>query len=293
MRNCCLSVLLLLTAFALIQAQSGNGNNGNGNGNCDGPLNFLSCVGQPIDQPCHCYEKSRAPANTPQKKIMEYYRDNLVSRNYSAFASFLALDATAHVPQFGIAVHGNAQVTGREAVIVYHQLGDPAVSDRYEILSAEFIEMQQEYNKVFARLTGTYHVLNPAPGRPSVSQTENDWLFTFDPATGEVTDMAFIVDTYWVVTNLQSAFNNTSEFICDGLQTVCVGANTQFSSHADCMAFMQTVPAVLNQAPSLLSGFTRRCRSFHLGLAHTLPQLHCMHVGPLNIGPGSTPCNNY
>jgi len=224
---------------------------------------------------------------------MAYYRDNLVSRNYSAFASFLAIDATAHVPQFGLAVHGNDVVTGREAVIVYHQLGDPNVSDRYEILAAEFIEMQQEYNKVFARLSVTFHVLNPPTGGPSVSTIENDWVFTHNPATGEVTDMAFITDTYWVVTNIQNNFNNTAQYICDGLATTCIGSNAQFSSHADCMAFMNTVPAVNTQAPSLLNGFTRRCRSFHLGLAHTLPQLHCLHVGPLNIGPGVTPCQNY
>lgn len=61
----------------------------------------MRCIGEPLRRKCRCYDATPEEADTPEKAIAQYYAENLISRNYSAFASFLAQDATVHVPFFG------------------------------------------------------------------------------------------------------------------------------------------------------------------------------------------------
>lgn len=188
-------------------------------------------------------------------------------------------------------MHGNQFVTGEQAVIVYHLLGDPAVSDRYELLKSDIVLSLQEEDKVMALVDVRYHILNPGPGIPSLKDTQSIWIFTFHPQTREVTDITIYIDTLFIATSIQASYNTTPEFICSGLEQFCDPAGyPQFSSHAECLAYMDAVPDGMT---GQLSGFNRHCRSFHLELAEQLPQLHCVHVGPQNLGPTITPCQNY
>jgi len=81
------------------------------------------------------------------------------------------------------------------------------------------------------------------------------------------------------------AAQNCSTY-CATIPTVCTGANTQFYTDpavAGCLDICTNVyPKTGN--PGDASGNTFQCRDYHLGLAASLPNVHCVHAGPTGGG---------
>jgi hypothetical protein len=69
--------------------------------------------------------------------------------------------------------------------------------------------------------------------------------------------------------------------LCPGIQFNCVGANQQYASVADCVAYVGSLPTATwdkaNQA-------NIPCVSLHLLLTFMFPDIHCPHVGPTGGG---------
>jgi hypothetical protein len=69
--------------------------------------------------------------------------------------------------------------------------------------------------------------------------------------------------------------------LCPVIQNNCVGANQQYASVADCVAYVGSLPTATwdkaNQA-------NVPCVSLHLLLTFMAPQIHCPHVGPTGGG---------
>ncbi|MCJ1393157.1 hypothetical protein MMC18_006029 [Xylographa bjoerkii] len=69
--------------------------------------------------------------------------------------------------------------------------------------------------------------------------------------------------------------------ICDEAQVRCVGANTQYSSVAQCISVLSAKPfGTFDEA----WGDDVTCRSIHVILTLIDPDLHCPHVGPTGGG---------
>jgi hypothetical protein len=86
--------------------------------------------------------------------------------------------------------------------------------------------------------------------------------------------------------------------LCPGIQNNCVGANQQYASVADCVAYVGTLPTATWDKANQVFDFVVvcclffvslhvacvqaniPCVSLHLLLTFMFPDIHCPHVGP-------------
>jgi hypothetical protein len=244
---------------------------------CNLTADWVHCVGN--NRPCHCFDKRNdiIPYSIEKTIALEYNRIN-VQRTYTDAAYIFDDNIRVTVPPFGI------DFTGSAINIAYLYLGDPDVTDSYLILNSTYTKMVQENNVVTAYGLIYYKNLqdNHIFGSTQVIQ------FVFSNVR-KITYIEFHPDTLSVVSNLPALGNNNVTYVCSRIQNECTGANLQYSSVSSCVSFMNSIP--YGNPFQLGSGYSFLCRAFHEQLARSFPDIHCLHTGPLNLGPFVTPCN--
>jgi hypothetical protein len=82
----------------------------------------------------------------------------------------------------------------------------------------------------------------------------------------------------------------TCDNYCATIATNCTGANTMYTSEANCLATCALwQPGVAGE----MSNNTRACRIYHAGVAAGNPGLHCRHAGPGGDGTCGTNCEGF
>lgn len=242
--------------------------------------------------PCPCYATA-CPQNvgtnipdeslTIEKAIVLEYNRILVDRTYQDAWAFFAPNIVVNVPYFDI------QFIGAGVNVAYLYLGDPDISDQYNILSSEVDLMLQQGLTVFARINITYQNLHTEV----IWTTTNMWLFVFAENHTVIEEDIYIdsLGTYDVL-YATGTLNLDTPTLCESIMTDCVGANLQYGGDVPtCVAFMDTVPTEI--FGQVANGYSVACRSWHEVLARSDPNVHCEHTGPLKLNPIDTPCNNF
>lgn len=258
---------------------------------CALTLAVPACIEQGVDacigssQPCRpCYERPGRSRETVEKAVVDVLNEKLITRDYPSTALYLDENIVLDVPAFGV------HLEGRDKVIGYFALGDPDVSDSYELINATRVtDAQEDLNLItvfsqYLRAVQTNNVFNQ----------QIVWNMQFS-AVHQVTYWVIYPDSLAVANNLLGSLDLNITSICIKTQAACTGANQVYASQAACETFMATLPPIdPTFGPSTLaSQASYGCRSFHLILAFTLPAIHCNHVGPAMVDPIATPCFNW
>lgn len=242
-----------------------------------------ACIGS--SQPCRpCYERPGRLQNTVEKAVVASLNAKLVARDYANTALYLDEDVVLDVPAFGVHLEGRTKVVG------YFALGDPAITDTYELINSTLIkDAQEDLNLIsihsqYLKSVQTGNVFNQQSG----------WNMQFS-AVHQISYWVIYPDSLAVANNLLGTLDLDPNSICTTVQSSCTGPNEQYADQAACVAFMTTLPPIdpTFGLSTIASQASYGCRSFHLKLALIQPEIHCNHVGPLQISPVATPCFNW
>jgi len=274
----------------------GEGGDGGGEGGwghhepCNLTTAWQRCVNH--TEPCPCYAQA-CPQNvgnnipgeslTIEKAMVLEYNRILVERTYQDAWFLFAPDIQVNVPYFDISF------SGAGVNVAYLYLGDPEISDTYNILDSQVDLLLQQGLTVFARINITYQNLHTLV----IWQTTNLWVFTFAENHTVIQEDIYIdsLGTYDIL-YATGTLNLDVPTLCEDIMRDCVGANLQYGgSIPTCEAFMYSVPTDIFGL--VATGDSVECRSWHEVLARSDPNVHCEHTGPLKLNPINTPCNNF
>lgn len=238
-----------------------------------------------ITEPDYC-----EPSSTIEM-ISEMYAHDTLTRNYANFFVYFSPTVTMKV---------NAVATvyeGLPVVYAYHLLGDPLISDVFELLSNEKVTVVSSGNVVMGdwkiRVKSLQLEEGPDPANPlNVYEDNQIHELTFDEY-GRIQTIDLYVDTAKALAYYPTLSSPVIADTCTTIQQHCVGADQQFPDHAACVTFMESIP--YSSGPVVLSvgSNTATCRAFHTSLAIALPEHHCKHTGPYWEGDIiATPCND-
>jgi len=228
---------------------------------------------------CHCYDRACRVRDTVEKEVLKEYNRVLLQRDYAAADLIFADDFVTEVPGF------NIHIAGKLANVAYLTLADPNITDHVEILNSTFLTVVQEENVIMAHLLIT--LKNLIMG--NVFDYNVAWVVTFD-VNHRMQRLIILPDTLAVAVGGQGSIELNRTLVCQRIQAECVGDYQQYASQNDCETFMNTIPETPPSGFPTPQGNTVSCRSWHEHLARTLPEVHCLHTGPLNLGPDVTPC---
>lgn len=273
---------VLVASLFLVAVVSAQGDDMEERTGCT-PTSFLSCIGNTNLCPCYSLPCVRNP-NTVHKAIVADLNDKLVSRDYANTALYLDENIILTVPAFGVTV------VGREKVVGYFALGDPDVSDSYELLVSAITETTQEQLDVVTFMNQTLRAVQTG----TIFSFKAVWNMKFSHRR-QITHWVIYTDSLAIATNLLSSLDPNPATICANIQLDCTGANNQYVDVAACVNFLITLPFIdpTFGLSTIAAQASYGCRSFHEILARTMPNIHCLHVGPQMLTPFSTPCFNW
>jgi len=242
---------------------------------------WKDCIGN--TDPCvkiGCWYWPPVPRNTVQKETIREFLRIIVERRYTDAAAYFALDATVNVPPFGISM------TGLDKILGYLVLGDPDVSDLYEVVNATASTMVQEGDTVFVQVDEYLRVVTTGVIFPP----NTVWEFQFNDLR-QIQTWNVDVDGLSISSQLLPDLDLNPVTVCQDIQQNCVGANQQFANQTECVAALSSI-RVFDGLQSLYVGNHLGCHSFHTILTFARPDIHCLHAGVSVISPIATPCTD-
>jgi len=264
------SLIIMLCVIFTVASATCNGNS------------WQNCVGSTrLFCPCYQIPCLREP-ETVHKRITQELVDIIVERRYNDAANIFDEFITINVSYFGITV------SGVEAAVAYLFLGDPDISDQYEVLNATIVSDAQERRHLFTKVRQYFRVLTTNV----VYTYDAIWELKFNKER-RITEWNIYIDSLQVQVQQGVNLDLNITSVCTNIQNDCSGTNQQFATVQDCITFMSGIPLAPQNPAQIFSGNTVVCRSFHELLARSLPDLHCLHVGTQNLGPFATPCNDF
>jgi hypothetical protein len=221
-----------------------------------------------------------------EKAVTKELNDIIVSRNYPLAGPLFAVDAIVRVPAFNIVLQG------REAIVLYLYLGDPAISDQYQVISSEFSTSLQELSTVVVELDQVLQSVRTG----AFFSPYTTWKMTFNNLN-QIAEWVIGIDSLAIQQNLAGQLDLNTTSLCTLIQTRCTGTNQQYADQASCEAFMNSIPLVPTNPANIFTGLTVTCRSFHSVLFQAPDPLaefiHCPHAGMNPADPLSTPCYDW
>ncbi|XWV26713.1 hypothetical protein QJ857_gp0343 [Tupanvirus soda lake] len=236
----------------------------------------------PTPRECRrCFDSmNQCSEHTVQKRIVQEYFDISVERRYQDARLIFAEDITSRVPSFSISF------TGLEKNIGYLYLNDPDISDQLEILNITILENTQDCDTISSLSRVFYRNVQNSVVFDLIQNVK----FEFNELN-QISLVEIYPDTLKLVTYAGSTTNTNITSVCEHIQNQCVGSNQQYSDLNDCVTYMESIP--FGDVFRLGQGYSFTCRAFHEVLSRSFPDIHCPHVGKLNIDPVHTPCNEY
>eukprot|EP01126_Amoeba_proteus_P045060 TRINITY_DN5031_c0_g2_i1.p1 TRINITY_DN5031_c0_g2~~TRINITY_DN5031_c0_g2_i1.p1 ORF type:complete len:347 (+),score=30.02 TRINITY_DN5031_c0_g2_i1:58-1098(+) len=119
------------------------------------------------------------------------------------------------------------------------------------------------------------------PGRSAL-------IVTFESCSAKIWRYLINYDDFLSTTAVQYA---TPMETCTTAVQACTGSNRIYSSIAECLGFMNTIPTV--SCSGLFEGNSISCRFLHSKLAVWSPVHHCPHVSPQSAPCSDLTCLNY
>jgi len=240
-----------------------------------------------IDTDNSCVFTSSCKNNkTDQELVVIKYITGLFQKNYFSFYYDLALNVEYEVAALAFTY------MGRDTVFAYQLLGDPDISDEFELISiVGQIEQFQQGNVILSKKKFINKSLQIAPPNNEFQQDHIE-VYMFN----EYNQIALIknyIDLLTVSFYLPQDFGTPNiSLTCSRIVFEdCLGDLAPYSTYQECVDFMTSIPLQdANGQLSPVADNTVKCRAFHEVLARALPSVHCPHTGPQCVDIEMNPC---
>lgn len=226
---------------------------------------------------------------TAQENAIHLMNQYNLNRNYGALATLMAPDVIMSVNAYA------QEYIGIPIVVAYYALGDPDISDTFELMSSVITSRGSSGNIAWQGNFQTIRSLHLPEGQ-NTFQDNHIWEVRFNQYN-LMSHIYYRVNTALTFAYFpQVAAPNITE-LCDHIMNVCTEEWQVYDSHESCDDFMHSIPLILGPFAQSVGTNDAGCRAFHSVLATTLPSVHCIHASPWmsflpdgNVNFVDTPC---